>query len=244
MTIFKLESVVRHLASTGRVLPRQIEAMRYLDEMLVKDPEALAILQQATLIWRTPAGQPTPNKPTPAPSPSTPPASGKPTRANQVGIDIIKHFEQCHTLIGGGKVKAYRDPVGIPTIGYGHIQGVTMGMVISISEAERLLKEDMSRYEKAVREQFTVPLTQGQFNALTSFSFNLGTGAMKQSTLRRLLNQGKYDAAAREFPKWCKAGGRKLEGLERRRFAERFEFLGKDWTVFKDSRNWKNYKDM
>ena len=243
MTIFRLESVGHHLARTGTLLPRQAEALRYLDKHLKTDPEALAILQEATMIWRTPEGTPI-SKPKPPSQPGQPPLKGKPTAIGREGTELVKHFEQCHTKIGGGKVKAYMDPVGIPTIGYGHTKGVRMGQVITLAQAEQILIDDLNIFSKGVIERVRVELTQGQYDALVSFAFNVGLGALKQSTLLRLLNQGKYDAAAREFPRWCKAGGRKLEGLERRRFAERFLFLGKDWTVFKDTRTWKQYKDM
>ena len=246
MSIFKLASVASHLVHTGEILPRQLEALKYLDEHLKKDPEALQILQEATMIWRTPDdGKPArPSKPEqPKPSPGRPPASDSRGAIGDNGLAVIKHFEQCHTKISGGKVKAYKDPVGIPTIGYGHIKGVHMGMVITLAQAEQMLLDDVKIYEAGVKKYIRVPLTQDQFDALTSFAFNLGVGALQQSTLRKLLNKGNYEAAAREFPKWCKAGGRKLKGLERRRFAERFLFLGKDWTVFKRS-DWERYKDM
>jgi GH24 family phage-related lysozyme (muramidase) len=84
---------------------------------------------------------------------------------------------------------------------------------------------DLAPREVAVSRLITVPLNQNQFDALVSFVFNLGSGALQCSTLRRRLNAGAYLEAADEFPKWVYAGGRKLKGLVRRREAERILFL-------------------
>jgi lysozyme len=78
----------------------------------------------------------------------------------------------------------------------------------------------------AVLRHIRVPLEDGQFNALCSFVFNLGSGALQSSTLRRKINRGDYIGAANEFPRWVYAGGRKLKGLVRRREHERLMFIG------------------
>jgi lysozyme len=135
------------------------------------------------------------------------------------GIELIQRFEGC-------RLGAYKDAVGVPTIGYGHTHGVKMGDHITHQEAEQLLVEDVSIFEKCVNEMFGVTeLTQGQFDALVSFAFNLGCGALRKSTLRKRIESGNPVLAAREFPKWCHAGHRKLKGLVRRRAAERELFL-------------------
>lgn len=139
-------------------------------------------------------------------------------RISQKGVDLIKHYEGC-------RLKAYKDIVGVWTIGYGHTGGdVHEGQVITQEEAEALLRLDLERFERGVQFQVTVPLTQNQFDALVSFSFNLGLGALKGSTLLKKLNAGDYAGAQREFLKWDMAGGKHVPGLQIRRTAESFLF--------------------
>lgn len=138
---------------------------------------------------------------------------------SQKGIDLIKSFE-------GLELKAYKDSVGVVTIGYGSTgPHVAMGQTITESQAETLLKSDVGRFEKGVEDLVTVPLNQNQFDALVSFSFNLGLGNLKSSTLLRKLNSLDYVGAANEIPRWDKAGGKVLKGLTRRRLAEKELFL-------------------
>lgn len=135
------------------------------------------------------------------------------------GVSLIKQLE-------GLELKAYKDSVGVLTIGYGSTgPHVTVGMTITESQAETLLKKDLSRFEKGVDDLVTVPLNQNQFDALVSFSFNLGLGNLKSSTLLRKLNSLDYIGAANEIPRWDKAGGKILKGLTRRRLAEKELFL-------------------
>lgn len=134
------------------------------------------------------------------------------------GIDLIKGFEGCRLV-------AYQDSVGVWTIGYGSTTNVAPGDKISAAEAEQRLREDLRHAENCVNSLVAVPLTQGEFDALVSFAFNVGCGNLRKSTLLRLLNQHDYDGASMEFKKWDKAGGQVLEGLSKRRLAEaeRFE---------------------
>ena len=138
-------------------------------------------------------------------------------QVSKAGLDLIKQFE-------GLYLKAYRCPAGVPTIGYGHTAGVAMGQTITQQQADDYLRRDVRQFERAVARLVTVPLTQGQFDALVSFAFNLGEGALAQSTLLRMLNDGDYAGAAAQFERWNKAGGRVLPGLVRRRAAERALF--------------------
>lgn len=120
----------------------------------------------------------------------------------------------------GLKLEAYRDAVGVLTIGYGHTgKDVRVGQRITADEADRLLAADLERFERAV-ESYADKVEQHQFDALVSFAYNLGEGALKGSTLLKLHNSGEYNAAAREFQRWNHAGGRVLAGLTRRREAE------------------------
>ena len=134
-------------------------------------------------------------------------------RTSSAGIKLIKRWEGC-------KLKSYLCPAGVWTIGYGHTKTACSGMKISQFEAERLLREDLREYEKAVRAFVRVPLTHNQFDALVSFTYNVGTTAFGNSTLLKILNQGRYNTAALQFHKWVYAKGRKLTGLVNRRNAE------------------------
>ncbi|HHA1840134.1 TPA: lysozyme [Enterobacter asburiae] len=139
------------------------------------------------------------------------------------GIALIKQFEGC-------KLTAYQDSVGVWTIGYGWTQPVDgkpirAGMTIKQETAERLLKTGMVSYENDVSRLVKVGLTHGQFDALVSFTYNLGARSLSTSTLLRKLNAGDYAGAADEFLLWNKAGGKVLNGLTRRREAERALFL-------------------
>jgi len=139
------------------------------------------------------------------------------------GIALIKEFEGC-------KLTAYQDSVGVWTIGYGWTQPVDgkpirAGMTIKQETAERLLKTGLVSYESDVSRLVKVGMTQGQFDALVSFTYNLGARSLSTSTLLRKLNAGDYTGAAAEFMSWNKAGGKVLNGLTRRREAERALFL-------------------
>ncbi|WP_343500425.1 lysozyme [Enterobacter hormaechei] len=145
-------------------------------------------------------------------------------QTSEKGIALIKQFEGC-------KLTAYQDSVGVWTIGYGWTQPVDgkpirAGMTIKQETAERLLKTGLVSYESDVSRLVKVGLTQGQFDALVSFTYNLGARSLSTSTLLRKLNSGDYAGAADEFLRWNKAGGKVLNGLTRRREAERALFLG------------------
>ncbi|MFG0419755.1 lysozyme [Pseudomonas sp. zjy_8] len=137
---------------------------------------------------------------------------------SQRGLSLIKSFE-------GLRLQAYQDSVGIWTIGYGTTRGVKPGMSITKEQAERMLLNDVQRFEPEVQRLIKAPLSQNQWDALMSFIYNLGAANLESSTLRRLLNARDYSAAADQFPRWNKAGGKVLAGLVRRRAAERDLFL-------------------
>ncbi|HAS1728215.1 lysozyme [Enterobacter cloacae] len=144
-------------------------------------------------------------------------------QTSEKGVALIKEFEGC-------KLTAYQDSVGVWTIGYGWTQPVDgkpirAGMTIKQETAERLLKTGLVSYESDVCRLVKVGLTQGQFDALVSFTYNLGARSLSTSTLLRKLNTGDYATAADEFLRWNKAGGKVLNGLTRRREAERALFL-------------------
>jgi lysozyme len=140
-------------------------------------------------------------------------------KTSQKGTDLIKQFE-------GTVLKVYKDAVGLPTIGIGHlIKHNESFTTITQQQAEELLAKDLVQFEVGVTKAVRVTLNQNQFDALVSFSFNLGLGNLNSSTLLRKLNAGDYQGAASEFERWNKAGGKILTGLTRRRLAEKGLFL-------------------
>lgn len=136
------------------------------------------------------------------------------------GIALIKRFE-------GLRNRAYKCSAGVWTIGYGHTKGVKAGQTVTTQQAEELLNADLKNFEDWVNKLVKVELTQGQFDALVSFCFNLGPGALDSSTLLKLVNQEKFALAADQFKRWNKAGGVELSGLTKRRLAERDLFVSK-----------------
>lgn len=132
-----------------------------------------------------------------------------------VGITLIKQWE-------GTKHVAYLDSVGVPTICTGSTRGVFIGQRATPGECEERLREDTGYAGAAVRRCLGehVRLTQGQYDALVSLTFNIGGGAFCRSTLSRKLNSGDCEGAAREILRWDKAGGQRLRGLTLRRQAE------------------------
>lgn len=138
---------------------------------------------------------------------------------SQAGIDLIKKFE-------GFSQTPYADPTGNLTIGYGHLirPGETY-YKLSPEEGEELLREDVHDAVMAVKRLITAPLKQNQLDALVSFTFNVGSGALQRSQLRKHLNNKRYDLAAEEFLKWVYSRGQRLTGLYNRRKAERELFM-------------------
>lgn len=129
--------------------------------------------------------------------------------------DLIKQFEGC-------RLEAYKCSAGVPTIGYGHTAGVKMGDRITQQRADELFDEDFAKFEREVRKLTAkVQLSNTQAGALTSFAFNLGVGALKDSTLlKRVLANPSDPDIRNQFMRWINAGGKPLEGLKRRRKAE------------------------
>jgi lysozyme len=138
-------------------------------------------------------------------------------KATSQALAIIKEFEGC-------RLEAYQDSRGIWTIGYGHTRGVKEGDTCTQEQAEQWLAEDSQEAVDSVCRFTRVPITPGQFAALVSFTYNLGAANLARSTLLGLLNQGLPERAADEFPKWCFAGGKHIEGLLNRRLADQAAF--------------------
>ena len=146
-------------------------------------------------------------------------------KTSQSGISLIKGFE-------GKRLNAYYDGVGVWTIGFGTIKypngvRVKKGDTCTEAQAESYLKNDLVKFENAINRLVKVPLNQNQFDAISSFTYNLGETNLSSSTLLKKLNAKDYAGTADQFPRWNKAGGKVMNGLTRRREAERNLFLKK-----------------
>ena len=143
---------------------------------------------------------------------------------SQAGRDLIKKYE-------GLRLKAYKCPAGVWTVGYGHTRGVTSSTEISQSMADLFLLDDIRPLERYINK-LGINFRQGQFDALVSFMFNLGEGNFNKSTLKKkILAGGNDEDIAAEFKKWNKAGGKVLDGLTKRREEE-----AELWLREKDAR--------
>lgn len=134
------------------------------------------------------------------------------------GLAIIKHFESFSPVV-------YICPAGWPTIGYGHAifnkeEEERWAQGITEEQAEALLAQDTKIAAQDVRKYISVPLEQNQFDALVSFTFNLGGANLQRSTLRMKLNREDYASVRSELMKWVRGNGRIMRGLVRRRAAE------------------------
>ena len=143
-------------------------------------------------------------------------------KISQEGLSLIKKFEGC-------KLKAYKCSAGVWTIGYGHTEGVKEGDTCTQEEAEKLLRGDLFKFEEYVEDNVIVELDQSQFDALVAWTFNLGPGNLRESTMLKKLNNQEYKSVPFEMRRWNKAGGKTLDGLIRRREAESLLFESKEW---------------
>tara|TARA_B110000285_G_scaffold197204_1_gene228696 strand:- start:2708 stop:3151 length:444 start_codon:yes stop_codon:yes gene_type:complete len=143
-------------------------------------------------------------------------------KISQEGLSLIKKFEGC-------ELEAYKCAAGVWTIGYGSTKGVKEGDTLTEEETDNLLLHEMDEYEGYVLESVEMPLSQHQFDAIVSWTFNLGPSNLKASTMLKVLNKGNYEDVPAQIKRWNKAGGKVLEGLIRRREAEALLFEGKEW---------------
>jgi lysozyme len=137
-------------------------------------------------------------------------------KTSPVGLNLISRFE-------GFSATPYLCPAGLLTIGYGHVvrsQEEKTLLHVDVPQAEQLLMHDVANVERALGRLITVPLRQSQFDALVSFTFNVGTAALQRSTMRRVINREEHEAVTDQLMRWVWAGGRKLAGLMQRRRAE------------------------
>ena len=133
-------------------------------------------------------------------------------------VELVKRFE-------GFRPKPYLCPAGVPTIGYGHTEDVSLSdPPVTREAAAALLERDLAVFAAGVARLLTAPVKQSQFDALVSFAYNVGLGNLQRSTLLKMVNSGDLAGAASEFAKWTKSKGRELPGLVKRRAAERALF--------------------
>ena len=143
-------------------------------------------------------------------------------KVSQDCIDLVKFFE-------GFEAKAYLCPASVWTIGYGRTRNVREGDVVNEKQAERDLLEELEEFGDQVSSTVKVSLEQSQFDALVAWTFNLGVGNLRESTMLKKLNNSKFDKVPSEIKRWNKAAGKTLDGLVRRRQAESLLFESKEW---------------
>ena len=143
-------------------------------------------------------------------------------KISQEGLALIKRFEGC-------RLEAYKCSANVLTIGYGHTGGVKETDTITQEEADELLEKDVLKFEEYVEDNVIVELDQSQFDALVAWTFNLGPGNLRESTMLKKLNDSDYASVPSEMKRWNKAGGKTLDGLIRRRNAEALLFQSKEW---------------
>jgi lysozyme len=144
---------------------------------------------------------------------------------SQAGLDLIKSFEGYLDRMPDGSCRAYLCPAKVLTIGWGCTEGVTEGLTWTKDQAEKGLRSELIKHESHVKRLVTVELNQNEFDALVSFTYNVGAGALAKSTLLRCLNKNDRAGAARGFALWNKGGGKVLPGLVIRRQREATLFL-------------------
>ena len=143
---------------------------------------------------------------------------------SQEGISLIKKFEGC-------ELEAYKCAAGVWTIGYGNTKDVKEGDSILKEDAESMLVHELQKYCNDVDIAVKVDLKQNEFDALVSWTYNLGPTNLNSSTMLRVLNEGKHDEVPAQIKRWNKASGQVKQGLVRRREAEALMFEGKDWSL-------------
>lgn len=160
------------------------------------------------------------------------------------GVALIQHFEGCYSSVpngaANGKIKpkpvsnlhdlnqtvySYRCSANVPTIGWGNTKWtdgspVQDGDECTLDDANVLFAQELAEFGHGVDKLLKAPVTQNQFDALCCFAYNVGLGALRSSTLLKVINAGQYHLARENFLKWNKAGGRELAGLTKRRTAE------------------------
>lgn len=146
------------------------------------------------------------------------------------GANLIKHFESCKQKTAGG-FRAYVCPAGVLTIGWGHTNALkrkfNRSTVWTQATCDEVFMEDMDFFVREVRRRVKVKLTAYQFDAMVSFTMNVGGGNLAKSTLLKKVNAKDFKGAAQEFSKWNKGGGKVLSGLVRRRASEALLFQNK-----------------
>lgn len=148
-------------------------------------------------------------------------------KASKKCLEMLAHHE-------GVRQKPYKCPAGLWTVGVGHLIGDGKSLpdswnrTFTLEEVYAILAKDVTRFERGIEKYISIQLTQGEFDALVSFAFNLGLGTLQKSTLRQKLNRGDKEGAIESLLKYNKAGGKILKGLDNRRKDEAALFLSKE----------------
>ena len=146
-------------------------------------------------------------------------------KVSQKALEMLRHHE-------GVRRKPYQDAIGLWTVGVGHLigDGKTLpddwNKVFTMEEVDEILRKDLARFEAGVERLCPSGLTSGRFDALVSFSFNVGLGCLQKSSIRMKHNRGDFEGAADGFLLYTKAGGKVFQGLVNRRKDERATYLG------------------
>ena len=152
-------------------------------------------------------------------------------KLTKAGANLIQHFEGCLQK-KGEHYHAYKCPAGVWTCGWGSTgpphgeHKIDAATRWTREQCDEAFLKDMEQFEKAVRKLVRVPLTANRYDALVSFTYNVGAGALERSTLLKRVNAGDHKGAAAEFHKWNKANGKVLAGLTRRRASEALLYQG------------------
>lgn len=141
------------------------------------------------------------------------------------GLRLIKSFEGYHTALPDGGCSAYLCPAKVPTIGWGCTEGVKLGMVWTKQQAEAALQKEVSKFEEGVARLVTAEINQNQFDALVSFAYNVGLGALQRSSVLKAVNTGNFAKVPAALAQWNKGGGKVLPGLVSRRQREGSLFM-------------------
>lgn len=152
-----------------------------------------------------------------------------PMNLSAAGRKKIEGYEGYHDRLPDGRCKAYQrrynGKLDVPTIGYGCTEGVKMGMIWTAKQAGAAFAKELAKFESGVTSLVTVDINHNEYDALVSFAYNCGLGALAKSTILKKLNKGDRRGAAKAFHAWNKAGGAVVDGLVQRRASEAALFL-------------------
>jgi GH24 family phage-related lysozyme (muramidase) len=209
MMFSKLANRIREIAAVADIRPRpKPDTIKRMNENLNQALEGAPVIPEPTAV------------------PGLPPVTHR--RTGKAGIDLMHQFEGCERKRPDGLFEAYLCPAKVWTIGWGSTGAdpfnggqIRKGTVWTQEQCDLRFQQHLAKFEEAVRDGIgKAPTSQAQFDAMVAWTYNVGIGAMRKSTLLRMHNAGDFDGAAKQFLRWNKANGKVLRGLTRRREAE------------------------